>query len=230
VCTITEKYLEALKQINDWATVSEWAIKVGEIYPDLLIKAEIDAKGQANETTGLREIAARISSNIVRGAYENHIEIDNRERPRRIRFVSQQEHEIQVKHDIEEDIEPLKRTELIQRDATKLTPHELYRIAEFETISKQLKQFFGLEFEIDHAQALLNPVLPGSHHPNNLQLLLKAHNAKKHNTSWVRFSIDEQIEYLLAAINMQKLISQRFSIHCDESIIESLLIRLRNIY
>ena len=39
---ITEKYLEALKPLTDWVIVSEWAIKVGELYPDILEKAEMD--------------------------------------------------------------------------------------------------------------------------------------------------------------------------------------------
>jgi hypothetical protein len=36
-----------------------------------------------NYTTGLREIAARVSSNISRGAYAGRIEIDDTERPSR---------------------------------------------------------------------------------------------------------------------------------------------------
>ena len=38
--SMTRIYLDALKTINDWATVSEWAIKVGELYSDILEKAE----------------------------------------------------------------------------------------------------------------------------------------------------------------------------------------------
>jgi hypothetical protein len=40
---ISEKYIKALKTINDWTTVSKWAIKVGEMYPDLLEKANKEA-------------------------------------------------------------------------------------------------------------------------------------------------------------------------------------------
>lgn len=228
--TISEKYLEALKLINDWTSVSDWAIKVGDIYPDLLIKANQEAANQARYTTGVREIAARISSNIVRGAYQNQIEIDATEVPRKVRYISVAEHEVQVQSEIEEDIEPLKRDEIIERDSSQLTQHDLYRIAEFEVISRQLKYFFGLEFEVDHAKALLNNFAPGEHSPNNLQLLLKAHNAKKHNQNWERFTLDEQVDYINAAINMQKIIAPRFSIICDETILESLIGRLRSVY
>ena len=37
---INEIYIEALKTLNDYVTVSEWAQKVGELYPDILEKAE----------------------------------------------------------------------------------------------------------------------------------------------------------------------------------------------
>ncbi|NBV99995.1 MAG: HNH endonuclease, partial [Proteobacteria bacterium] len=68
--SMTEIYLDALKAINGWATVSEWAIKVGELYPEILEKAEKEAKAYENPSTGLREIAARISSAISRSAYQ----------------------------------------------------------------------------------------------------------------------------------------------------------------
>ena len=84
---MTEKYLEALKDLDNWVIVSEWATRFGELYPELLEKANEEAKNQANETTGLREIAARISSGISRGAYIDNIEIDSSERPRKVRYV-----------------------------------------------------------------------------------------------------------------------------------------------
>ncbi len=36
---IHEKYLEALKTFDGFVTVSEWAVKFGEMYPELLEKA-----------------------------------------------------------------------------------------------------------------------------------------------------------------------------------------------
>jgi hypothetical protein len=50
---INEKYYEVLKQINDWTTVSAWAIKFGEIYPDLLNKANKETVNHKNPSTGL---------------------------------------------------------------------------------------------------------------------------------------------------------------------------------
>ncbi len=228
--TITEKYLEALKPIDDWVTVSEWAFKVGEAYPELLAKANQEAKNHAKESTGLREIAARISSAISRGAYLDQIEIDAAETPRRIKFVSKEEHEAHINEALDEDLAPLDRSEVIKRDTEKLSAQEQYRIAEFESISKQLKQFFGLEFQVDHAQALRNGENPGHHHPDNLQLLLKVHNGKKHNQNWQRFGLEEQTEYILAAINLQKIIAPRSEITCDDSVLDNLISRLKVVY
>lgn len=64
---IHEKYLEALKTFDGFVTVSEWAVKFGEMYPELLEKANKEAQNQKNDTTGLREIAARISSRLATG-------------------------------------------------------------------------------------------------------------------------------------------------------------------
>lgn len=84
--SINDKYLEALKAIGEWTTVSLW-LKFAEIYSDLLENAERHAAGQKNETTGLREIAARISSKVARGTFGNQIEVDATERPKRVRWV-----------------------------------------------------------------------------------------------------------------------------------------------
>jgi hypothetical protein len=228
--TMQERYIQSLQNIGEWVTVAEWAERVGQDYPDVLAKAEVEAENQKNDTTGLREIAARISSRISRGRFADFIEIDTSEKPRKVRYLAEEE---QARHDaeeVEEDVAPLKRTEIIKRDEGALSPQERYRVDEFETIAKQLKVYFGLDFEVDHAKALLNPSDPGPHHPNNLQLLLKAHNGKKNSGNWSRFTLSEQIDYLQAAIKLQTLVAPRMNIEVESSIIESLFGRLRAIY
>lgn len=227
---ITGKYLEALKKMDGWVTVSEWAVKVGELYPDILEKAAKEAANQANDTTGPREIAARISSSISRGAYSRKIEIDDSERPRQIKYLPESDRDAYFKHDVDDDVAPLVRADIIKDASKKLGSDEKYRMAEFETVSKQLKAFFGLEFEVDHAQALLNEKTPGKHHPDNFQLLLKAHNAKKSNNNWERFSFDEQTEYIKTAIKLQSIVSSRLSIDMENNVLGSLLDRLEKIY
>jgi len=225
-----EKYLDALKTFDDWVLVSEWAQRFGELYPELLEKANIEAENQVNDATGLKQLAARISSEITRGSYAVQIEIDTSEKPRKVRFVSEEQ---RVEHDtqeIEEDVAPLRRDEIVKLANNSMVQLDKYRIAEFETISKQLKQYFGLEFEVDHSAALLNKTNPGKHHPDNLQLILKSHNGKKNNANRERFSLEEQIEYIETAIKLQGIVALRFSIDMKSEVLGSLIDRLSKIY
>ncbi|MGE6315676.1 HNH endonuclease [Shewanella baltica] len=189
--SINEKYMQALSSISDWLTVSEWASKVAEAYPDLLVAADAQAANQKNDTTGLREIAARLSSRLSSGGFGASIEVDASERSKKVRFltvVEQKEHEAQ---EVEEDLALLRRSD-IKRDSEQFTGYEQYRIDEYDAICRQLKAYFGLDFEVAHATALLNSQAPGKHHPDILQLLFKAHNGKKIVNNWPRFSLIEQ--------------------------------------
>ena len=226
----TEQYLEALKATDRWVLVSEWAEKVGELYPDILEAANVQANNQAQDTTGLREIAARIASRISRGRYVGKIQIDLSERPRKVRFITDEEYQENAEADIEEDLASLTRIDIIRRDLESLDSAERYRLEEFESIAKQLRSFNGLEFELDHAAALLNEEAPGKHHPDNLQLLLKAHNGKKHNKNWIRFSLDEQLAYIQTAISVQEIVASRMDIQLVDDVLSALLERLKNIY
>ncbi|GHW53992.1 TPA: HNH endonuclease [Vibrio cholerae] len=228
--SINEKYLHALSLTNDWLTVSEWAMKVADTYPELLENAEKQAANQKNDTTGLREIAARLSSRLSSGSFGASVEVDASERPKKVRFLSadeQKEHEAQ---EVEEDLAPLRRIDIIKRDSEQLSLAEQYRIDEFEAISRQLKTYFGLDFEVDHASALLNPKTPGKHHPDNLQLLLKTHNGKKNASNWPRFSFAEQKQYIEAAITLQSLVAVWMNVEVVSSVKDSLLQRLEAVY
>lgn len=228
--SITKKYLDALKTIEGWTTVSDWAIKVGELYPDILDKANKEAENQKNDTTGIRELAARISSNISRGAYAGKLEIDESERPRKIRFLSEQEADILVNKEMEDDLAPLTRSQKIKQDELSFTTKDKYRMTEFETIISQLRSFFNLDFELEHAKAIFNPTDPGSHHPDNIQLLLKSHNRMKSSSNWERFTLEEQIEYIKAAVRLQKLVSDKMKIDLEEEVINQIFERLKLIY
>jgi hypothetical protein len=227
---IYEKYLEALKTFDDWVIVSEWAKRFGELNPDLLEKANKEAEKQVNETTGLKEIAARIGSRLSTGGYVGLVEIDTSERPRKVRYIPEDERSKHEIEEVEEDVAPLKRDDIIKIATESMSTFEKYRAAELDAIAKQLKMYFGLDFEVDHAKALLNKVDPGQHHPDNLQLILKAHNSKKNIDNWDRFSIDEQIEYIESAIKLQQLVASRFNIEMVNEILGSLIERLKKVY
>lgn len=227
---IHEKYLEALKTFTDFVTISEWAVKFGEMYPDELKKANDQASKQKNDTTGLRELAARMSSRLASGGFSSTVEIDDSERPKKVRYITKDQLELNIQKEIEEDVEPLRRQDIISNAVDKMEILDLYRISEFENIQKAFKQFFGVDFEIDHAEALLNNEKQGKHHPNNLQLLLKYHNGKKNKKSWKRFTFQEQEEYIKQTVNLQSLVADKFDVEINNKILESLLSRLKEIY
>jgi len=227
---IHEKYLEALKTFNDYVTVSEWAVKFGQMYPDLLEKANKEAKNQKNDTTGLREITARISARLSTGGYSKDIQVDDSERPKKVKFITKEQLEENTQLEVEEDIEPLRRQDIINNAKNSLEAKELYRISEFENIQKAFKSFFALDFEIDHATALFNDKDQGKHHPSNLQLLLKYHNGKKSKANWERFSMEEQVDYIKKMIEVQTIVADKLDVDIDEQIVSSLLERLKQVY
>ena len=227
---IHEKYLEALKTFTNFVTVSEWAEKFVEMFPEELEKANIQAQNQVRDTTGLREITARISSRIATGGFSQKILIDDTETPKKVKYLTKEELDNYEQREIEEDIEPIKRQDIINNATSKLEVYELYRITEFENIQKSFKQFFNLDFEIDHAEALLNNEKQGEHHPNNLQLLLKYHNGKKNKNSWNRFTFDEQVDYIKKSVALHSLVADKFEVEIDNKILDSLLNRLNEIY
>jgi hypothetical protein len=227
---IQEKYIEALKGAGKWMTVSEWAEEVSRRYPDLLAKAEEQATNQATETTGLLQIAARISSSVSSGKFGGVIEVDESERPKRVRFLSEVELAKHIAEEKEDDVAPLRRSEIERRDFEKLTSKERYRLEELQSISKQLKSYYGLDFELDHAAALLHPDNPGKHHPDNLQFLLKLHNAKKNNANWPRFSLEEQLNYIDSAIKLQNIVIDRLGFENQTEVLDSLIDRISNVY
>lgn len=227
---IHEKYLEALKTFDGFVTVSEWAIKVAEIYPDILKKAQKNVQNHKTPTSALQQVTRQISSEITRGTYTEYIKIDDSERPKKVKYITQEEFEKNTKEDLEEDIEPLRRQDIINQAKESLEAKELYRISEFEDIQKKFKNFLGIDFEIDHAQALLDDAKQGKHHPDNFQLLLKYHNVKKYKNSWQRFSIEEQINHIYKVVELHKILEDKLGVKLDKAILDNLLSRLKAVY
>ena len=220
--TKTDKYLEALKQCEGWVTAAEWALKVAELYPKILEEAEEQAKGQKNETTGMRELTARIHSNVSRGAYKGEIEVDTSERPRKFRYATKEELDRIEEEELQEEMEELTRAERIRRDFQDLNIHERYRLEEMEAIAKTFNHYFKTDLEVDHATSLFEG---GRHHPDNMQIISKTHNRIKSKSSWNRMSLEKQIEYLR---RLKEYHSVLFDV--DDEIFESLMGRLQKVY
>jgi hypothetical protein len=227
---ISEKYLETLKIMNDWTTISEWAVKFCELNPDLFEKANREAINHKTPSTGLREIAARIGSWISTGDFASRVQVDDTVRPRRVRYISAEEASILVAKEVEEDVEPLNRAERIFADEKSLNQKEKYRVAEIFDIAKTMSRMFRLDFEVDHALAILSEANPGKHHPDNLQILTKAHNGRKNNTNWDRFTFEEQIEYMKSVIKVQKIVEHKMAVELDDALIENIISRLKLVY
>jgi len=228
--TKKQKYLEVLKTFDDFVIVKEWAEKFAKMYPDDLEQANKQAAKQKHETTGLREICARISSTIGKGGFDQNIEIDMSEKPKKVRYITSDEFKSLEEKETESDIEPLRRDEILRKAKNELDKILVYRLEEFDLITKSLNQYFETNFQVDHAKALKNPSIKGEHHPDNLQILLQAHNGKKSSKNWERFSKKEQITYINKAIELQKLIMPRLELNFDNKILTMLLNRLEKVY
>ena len=228
--TIRSKYLEALKTLNRWVIVSEWSEKVVEMYPEILKNAEEQASNYKNKSTGLREVTARISSGISSGAYVGSIEIDESERPRRIRYLTKKQIKEYEKNEIDEDLSPITRAEKIRNDEKNLSSQDKYRLNELESITTQLRTIFHFSFELEHAKSLLNPDAPGRHHPDNIQILTKFHNRIKNKSNWKRFTIEEQIEYIKFAVSLQKIVSKKLSVDIEDNVIDQIIERLKKVF
>ncbi len=227
---INDLYLEALKTFRGWVTISEWAEKFAEMYPNQLAKAEKQAAGQKHETTGLLAIAARISSQTSRNAFGGQVEEDRSQRPRKVRYLNEDEIEAHEIKEIEDDVEPITRRQKELMQFEQLSSKDKYRLTEMSEIISQLNRFFGTDFEIEHAKAILNKSEPGDHHPENIQILQRSHNRVKNSNNWERFTLVEQVEYIRAAVSIQKLVAKKMSIDIQEDVLEMLLERLSKIF
>ena len=78
--------------------------------------------------------------------------------------------------------------------------------------------------------AILNPDTPGEYHPDNLQILTKAHNGKKNKYNWTCFGIDEQIEYIEAVIRLQAIVAPKFGIELESKVLDNLTTRPREVF
>lgn len=219
-----EKYLEALKQIKDWTTVSDWAKKVAELYPEILKEANKQSKSYKRPSTGVREIAARIGAKFSTTTYDGLVEIDDSQRPRRVRFIKSQ---ISQHNQKLSEKEEYNRSKKIRYDNKNLSSHENYRKKEFEKITKTLSKELHINFELEHAAPLKGG---GKDNPNNMQILIKAHNGKKSTSKWTRFTLEEQIDYIRALIDIQKNLEKKMGVKLNDKIIEMVIANLRNIF
>ncbi len=77
---------------------------------------------------------------------------------------------------------------------------------------------------------LEGPDNPGPHHPDNLQFRLKAHNTKKNNRNWPRFSLEQQVDYIKAVVAVQETVAEQLEISISYPVLDALIERLSKVY
>lgn len=53
---------------------------------------------------------------------------------------------------------------------------------------------------------------------------------KKHSKNWTRFSLEEQVEYIVTAIKLQEIVAERLEVKLDPSVLTLLIQRLKSVY
>ncbi|RDU68624.1 HNH endonuclease [Helicobacter brantae] len=218
-------YLEALKQCDDWVSISEWANKIAELYPEEIERIDEKSQKQQKPTEGITQLIRNLSAKTGRGDFSKNIKIDDEGNVRKVKYITEEEKALIEQEDIEEE----DRRQIIKQAESKMSQKELYRIKEFSDICSILKNKWGIIFEVDHAYALKGEK-QGKHHPDNLQLLLKMHNGAKNNKDWTRFTFEEQEKYIRNIVETQKIICERMGSKIDDEVVDLLMMRLKAIF
>ena len=138
----SEKYLEVLKQIKDWTTARDWAIKVGEMHPAILKEADKQAKKQKIPSDGITQLAARIGANVINGAYKGQVDSqyydDGRKKQKKYKYLAKSKLSPSTQRSSEKNQNSYNRFETVKKGKKNLSPHEKYCRDSFYTIKKEL--------------------------------------------------------------------------------------------
>ncbi len=122
------------------------------------------------------------------------------------------------------------RADIIKRDLSQMSVYDKYRLSEFEYIRNILNSVFNLDFDVDHAQAIANPDQPGSHHPDNLQIMTRRFNAVKNRKSWDRFSFEKQDKHIRHYAEHHLQHAKELGIDASQELLDLLIKRLEIVY
>ncbi len=228
--TIKDQYLDTLKEIDDWVTISDWVDNICIKYPELLKKANEQGSNHTKPSSGVSNLLARVSSIITMNEGGSNVEVNREVNPREVRWVSDsviKEHEVK---DLEEDLASLTRRDKEKQGLALMSLFDRYRLDEFKDIASALNKYFRTDFEVDHARALMNLEDPGEHHPDNLQILAKKFNGIKNNKNWDRYSWEEQEVHIRDFFNPPLKAKEKLGIDGTQEILDALIARLKTIY
>ncbi len=218
-----EKYIKVLKDIDNWVSIREWVDEVATIHPDLFEEMVVAGAGWTPPNTG-NDVLWRKLNYLTKDLMKKNdpnIEVSDKGKFKQIRYIENR---------LELTEETLTRGERIQEDTELLSLWDLHRIEEFRAVARSLNRLFKTDFEVDHSEAILSKNQPGSHHPNNLQLLSKRVNVIKGSRSWNRFSWDEQVDYIKKLVQSNTCIKDRLSIVATDDNLGLYLTQLELVY
>ena len=222
--TKTDKFMEVLQTFEKSVTIAEWAKRIVELYPAVLI--------QTNSKTDRRmtvvELGAAISLKVSKGEF-SQIEVENCTPYRKVRYVSNETKKELSNDYASRDMEIITIEERINADILKLNESDQYRVEEFKSIVEQLNRYFNMNFELHHARSLSNKQQSGKHHPDNLQLLTTEHTFKKEDNV-AKFTIEEQKAYIKRVLVVDSMVSKALDITLTDEVLDMLLDRLAKVY
>jgi len=217
----TDKFIEVLKSFNKPITIVEWAKRIIELYPAVLIQSNSKTKDKMT----LKELVARMSLKVSKGEFSN-IEIEFCNNYRKVSYLSEEMKQESIKKHVSKDIEPLMYEEKITKSLNSLSEAETYRVEEFNAIRLQLNKYFNLNFEIFYIRSLERD---GEHQADNIQLLTTEHRGEE-KKSFTRFSIEEQKAYIKRVIIVHMMVCKKLDISLTDEVLDMLLDRLAKIY
>ncbi len=231
------KYMETLELSGEWLTIWDWAAAIGEDHPVMMEEMERRGATWSTPVDGVRVIYGDLHHlSRFNGRRENkNLVVNNTGSVKEVRYFSDEELKDITRHGGYMDknevfIVDLTRRDIVKRALTDMEAYDLYRLSEFETIRDQLNKLFRADFEVDHASALLNPDDPGSHHPNNFQILAQKFNRFKHSKNWPRFTWTEQVEHLEETLSQNIKHKDKLDISGSKQTLDALINRLSIVY
>ena len=217
----TDKFIEVLQSFNKPITVAEWAKRIIELYPAVLIQSNSKTKDKMT----LKELVARMSLKVSKGEFSN-VEVTFCNNYRTVFYLSEEMKQEQIKKHASKDIEPIVYEEKILQSLNNLSESETYRIEEFNAITFQLNKYFNLNFELFYLKSLEQE---GEYKAENIQLLTTEHKQQE-KKSFTRFTIEEQKAYIKRVIIVHMMVCKKLDISLTDEVLDMLLDRLAKIY
>ncbi len=226
----TEKSMETLEKTTGWLELWDWADLVYAEHSDIAAVMDSRGAGWAIPKPGRRVIWGELQG-ITRGNQRQpkNLIVDT-SGIKKVTYASDEEIEEYESNAEAKEEEYLSRKDIIKRDEESLTQIEKWNIDDFYVIAKMLNDSFNLDFEVDHAKALMNPIDPGNHHPDNLQILSKRFNGIKNSKNWDRYSWEEQEEHIRDCVDPYLKNRERLDIDGTKEDLDYIIDRLKKIY